>query len=170
MVNGKRWGRRGQVMEQLLYAGVFMFVIAIIVMVCYFSFGAINSSLQNSTTLTPDAKSVSQSVISRYPGWMDNAILMFMVGLFLMAAISALVIVLHPALSILYFIGLVVITFVMAALSNTYQDLVATSTFHPFIANFPFVNSILTWLPVIVFCFGILCGAVAFKLRSVMMQ
>lgn len=164
----KAFGKRGE-LSNIIFMGLFMFAIALIIVVCFYAFSQINAGFQASNTLTPQAKAASQDVIDKYPGMMDWTILFVMIGLFLVALVSSLIIIMHPALAILYFIGLVVVTFVMAVLSNAFQDVVANPAFTSTIAQLPMINSVMGWLPVFTFFFGLACMAVMFKLRSVMM-
>ncbi len=163
----KKFGKRGE-LSNIVFMGLFVFAIALVILVCYFAFSQINAGLQTSD-LTPQAKAVSQTVINNYPGYMDWGLLFVMVGLFLVALISSLIIIMHPALAILYFIGLVIVTFVMAVLSNAFQDVAAQSSFSGIVTQLPIIMSVMSWLPVFTFFFGLACMAVMFKLRSVMM-
>lgn len=163
----KKFGKRGE-LSNIIFMGLFVFAIALIIVVCFYAFSQINTGLQASS-LTPQAKAASQTVIDKYPGMMDWTLAFIMVGLFIVALISSLIIVLHPALAILYFIGLVVVTFVMAVLSNAFQDVVANPAFTSSMTQLPMINAIMGWLPVFTFFFGLVCMAVMFKLRSVMM-
>jgi hypothetical protein len=164
----KKFGKRGE-LSNILFMGLFMFAIAIVILVCFYTFTQINAGFQASDTLTPQAKAASQGVIDKYPGFMDWTLLFVMVGLFIVALVSSLIIIMHPALAILYFIGLVIVTFVMAVLSNAFQEVAATPEFATSMASLPIINSVMGWLPVFVFFFGLACMAVMFKLRSVMM-
>jgi hypothetical protein len=57
----------------------------------------------------------------------------------------------------------------MAVLSNAFQDVAANSSFAGIVTQLPIIMSVMSWLPVFTFFFGLACMAVMFKLRSVMM-
>lgn len=160
--------KRGEI-QNLVMAGIGIFFLAIIVVIMSFAFNSVDVGLNSSMLATqPAAVAASHQIISSFPSYFDNAMLFILFGLFFATLATSAIILMHPLLAVLYGVVLIIITIVMAVLSNAYQDFAATASLSATAASYPITGAIMGWLPFIIFFFGIICMAVMFKLRSVM--
>lgn len=160
-------GKKGDIMN-ILFIGIVLFVVGIVAIVTLLLVSSFNDQWAANADVPQVSKDAIQDVTSGLPGWIDKAILVLLFGMAFAGIVSSAIILLHPAMSVVYAIALLIITLVCAVLSNAYQDFTATPTIAGYASQFTITNHLIGWLPVFVFFFGIIAGAVMFKLRSVM--
>jgi hypothetical protein len=154
--------------KNILFIGIVLFVVGVVAVVTLLLVSSFNDMWAASPDVPQVSKDAIQDVTSGLPGWIDKAILVLLFGLAFAGIVSSAIILLHPVMSVVYAIALLIITLVCAVLSNAYQDFAATPAISGYASQFTITTHVIGWLPVFVFFFGIVSGIVMFKLRSVM--
>jgi hypothetical protein len=162
----KSWGKRGQGFENMVMLVIVVTVFAFVLLFAIAIFGTINDNLHVSQLLPASSLDVMQRTFNVYHSTVDGMSMFILIGMSIGLIIGAALMLVHPIFVVFYIIGLLFLTFTSAILSNLFQEMTATAELSGAAALMPVTSVIMGWLPVFVFIFGVVVGAVGFKIRS----
>ena len=136
--------RKGQMaFYVILLAIVLVFVFALINVFTYKVFDEINTDMQSDDGLDNLTKETVDDIHDRFPETMDNALLVILVGFFLMGIVVGYFGSEHPALIILFFVISVFLLIVAMNVSNTWDEVMSDSDLSSLQGDFPITDFVL---------------------------
>lgn len=160
---GKIKGNKKGSVEDLLYVGVALFIMAVVILVCFRISTSLNTEFQASDKVDTYGKSAHQQITNLYPGIVDNSFLFLTVILSIGALILAALVRVHPIFLPIYLLAWMFVIFLCAVFSNAYQEMAANADLAPLAAQMTYMNQVMTTLPFIVGIVGALLAIVMYK-------
>ncbi len=154
--------KKGSV-QDILYIGIVLTVLAIATLVTYKVSDEINTKFQASEHLEEKGKTAYSKINQMYPGIIDNSFLFLAVGLGISAFIMAALVRIHPIFIALFIILLAFIIFLSAIFSNIYQEIAANPDMTALADDLTFISKIMNALPFIVGVLGSLLAILMYK-------
>jgi len=158
--------KKGQ-LENYILIVIILFAFSMVMIFAYTMFSNLYSGFSNAPGMPDSAKNAMTTTLNQYSGSLDKSSIFLLVGIAIATLIGAALIMLHPVFIVFYIIGIMFMTFVTAVLSNTFQDMVASPQLQAAGIAMPVTSTIMGYLPLFVFFFGVIIGVVALKIRSV---
>lgn len=154
--------KKGSIQDIVLMA-IFFVSFALIMLVSFKVVGSLNTKFQESNILPAESKTVSTSMLSLYPGVVDNSFLFFVVGVAIAVLVLAALVRIHPIFIPLFFIAWVFLIFVAGIISNVYQSVAESADFILEANQLTFITLTLKYLPLFIGVFGILLMIIMYK-------
>lgn len=161
-----RKNKKGSVTDLILIVVILLFF-GIVLLVGYKITTEINTHIQANNDLPTEAKTASTTLVSYYPGIMDNVFLFLTIGLAIVSFVLAALVRIHPIFIPFFIIALIFLIFLSGVASNVYQEMSADSNLVTQANNLTFITYILEYLPLIVGVFGTILMVVMYKTWSV---
>lgn len=138
-----------------------LFEVFVLCLVCILLFAAVSEVSGMFDIIPGYTNTVGQALVSSFP-ILDQAILLVMVFMMLVALILAWFIPSHPALILGYVVVVVVITILAPIVTNIYSTIVNTAYFTPYATLFPIANAIMSNLTLIIVVFSAMLAVVSY--------
>lgn len=135
--------RKGNIVLDSLLVIIVLFVLAIVSVMTYRSFSAVNDIIQNDTNLVQEARDQIGDLEDKFPSLFDGIFIMSFGLLWILVIASSLTVDTHPMFFVLILILLVGILFTGAVFSNAYQSITGNTDIAAFASSFPMTNQIL---------------------------
>ncbi len=134
--------KKGGVPDGIFYM-VALFTLAIISVVGFMSLDKINDEFQDSTSITPQGKELTQGLTDKYVGIIDSAFLMIFVGILIGTVAGVWFIKTHPALFWLMIPIFAFIIFFSAIYANVFYNFSQNSNIIDSASEFTIISFIL---------------------------
>lgn len=162
LLSGKK---KGNAILDSITVTIVVFVMVLLTLVGYNVLGTFNEEVQTSDDFNNLTKERIGSVADNYPSFMDSAIIVGLVLLWIAVIIASFLLDTHPVFFIITVIVLLVVIYLAAVLSNTYQELGTDDAFS--VNSFPMTNFVMINLPIFILAIAFSVGVVLFgKSRS----
>jgi len=155
-------GKKGSV-QDLLYVGVTLFVLSLVILICFRISTSLNTEFQASDQIDPYGKAAHQQITNLYPGIIDNSFLFVTVILSIGTLILAALVRIHPIFLPIYLLAWMFVIFICAVFSNAYQEMAASPDFALLAIQMNLMNQVMTTLPFIIGIVGALLAIVMYK-------
>jgi hypothetical protein len=133
---------------------VYIFVMAIVVIVVYMAISQFNDGWQAGTGIDSSSKSLVSSATSRFLATWNWLIVLLLLGILISVIILAFAIRSHPAFAMLAFLVLVVLGGVSVYLANAFYSFASSDGISTYANQFSLVPFIMNNLPYFVVAFG----------------
>lgn len=153
--------------QDIVFVGMVLLVLGITTLFGFLFMSNINDHFQANTAVTTDGKTASATLTGFFPGVIDNSFLLLAIGMGIVALIMAALVRVHPIFIPIFLIALIFVVFFSGVFSNIYQEMANHSQMLAYSSQLTFINTVLTYLPIITAVFGILLMMVMYKLWSV---
>jgi len=156
-------------LQDLILIGVILLFGSITILLGYKIVSEFDDKFQSSDVIAKydtdnHARDASTTLKGYYPGVIDNTFLFLAIGLSIITIVLAALVRVHPMFIPLFFIGLIIVIFVMGILSNIYQEMAANPNLAEQAAQLTFIGHIMEYLPFIVGVFGFILMVIMYKL------
>jgi len=158
--------KKGSLIDIMYYAGLITFL-AVSILIGFRIAGQFNAEVQTNPDFDSHARNASSTLVGYYPGIIDNTFLFVTIGIGLATLVLAAMVRVHPIFIPIFFIGLIIVIFFSAILSNVYAEFASNPTLAAEANQLVKVAFVLDLLPFIIGIFGILLMMVMYKLWSV---
>jgi len=158
--------RRGTIIDSVFYV-VIVFAVAILAIIGYKVFSAVNDHIQGLDTIPDVGKEVSQSFANKYVTIFDYGFLMVLVFLFLATVVAGALVDTHPFLFFLSsFLTLIVI--VLAAIfANTFDEFRNQSAISSYASQFVIIPFVFEhFVPIITVFLMTVAGITYMRMRA----
>ena len=154
--------KKGSV-QDLLYIGVTLFVLSLVILICYKVSDSLNTEFQANDDIDSHGKAAHQQITDMYPGIIDNSFVFLTVILSMGALIMAAMVRIHPVFLPIYIIAWLFVIFLSATFSNAYQEMAANPQLATLAANMILMHQVMSSLPFIIGIVGGLLAIVMYK-------
>ena len=148
----------------MIFVVLVIFVLGLIVLFGYKIVYEFNSNIQDNADIPSNAKTASTTLVSYYPGIVDNMFLFMTFGIAIAALALAALVRVHPIFIPLFIVALIVIVVASGVLSNIYQEFANNPLMSTQAGQLTFISNILGLLPFVVAIFGTLLMVVMYKI------
>lgn len=143
-LNRFRRSKKGQMAFFIILLGVVLiFVYAVVNMFTYKVFDELNTDIQADASLDAGTKAVVDDLNTRFPETFDNALLMIVIGFFLLSVAVGYFGYEHPALIVLFIVIAAILMLVAMQISNTWDEISNDAELTGMQANFPISDWVL---------------------------
>ena len=157
-----RMNKKGSGFDVMQIA-IILLTFSMLLLIGYKVLTELDTQFQSHSEIPAPAKTASTTLLSYYPGVLDNSFLFLTIGLAIVTLVLASLVRVHPAFLIFFFIALLFFIIVSGALSNVYQEMASNPQFSALASNLLFTSAVMNYLPFIVGILGIILSIVMYK-------
>ena len=159
----RRYVNKKASIQDLIYIGVFALVFSIIILVTFKVSDELNTQFQGSDIVTQRGKDSFGQINNMFPTVIDNAFLMIVIGLGIVALVLASLVRIHPVFFVFFILILVIIIFLAGVFSNIFIEMANEPEFSSVANQLTFTVAIMKLLPLIVGIFGFILAVIMYK-------
>lgn len=157
--------KKGSILD-LLFIVVGLLGMAIIAILITFLLTKINDHVQTNIIFSTAARTASTTMTNGFPATMNFGIIFVFICLSLISCVLAALIPVHPIFLVFYIIEYVVVVWISAAISNTYQMFIESATLVDIAPSFMFVTFLFHYMPFFIALIGIILASVMYKVKG----
>ena len=158
LFNNNNRNMRGQIFFDLLYLAFILIMLSVLGLVMY---KVISDYRQNITgELRAENVAMVKDYEDRLPEVLSGLFLFVLVGVSLIAIVSAFLINSHPIFYALIMVILAVLSYINAIYSNFWYDIATQTELSSYAANLPIITTIFSHFPLVMFVIGLIVGIV----------
>lgn len=139
-MNGILRCKKGTGIGDYILLVVIMFVFAIVIIAGNIVLNDLNTDFQADTDLSTAAKTEMSTQTAKYPSYFDATIVLAFVILWIALLVAAFMLDTNPIFFIILLLVYVSMFFVIAELSNTYEEIMSTDDFATVSGSYPMTN------------------------------
>lgn len=157
--------KKGSITDMsFIIAGVFS--VAIVALLVTYVVNNLNTQVQANTIFPADAKSASTDMADNFPKVMDGGIVFIFFGLCFISIVLASMIPVHPAFFIFYLLEYILLIWLGAGISNTYQMFIEHNIFVIESGQYLFATHFFQYFPFIIGVMGAVLAVVMYKVKN----
>jgi len=160
-----RKNKKGSLTD-LIVIGAVLLAIAVSVLLGYRLMDGINDQVGGMAGMPAEATTSATTLTGYFPTVIDISFMLLAIGLGLVTLVLAAMVRVHPVFIPLFIIGLIILLILCGVFSNIYQEMADNEELIEYSDDLTFISHFLTYLPLIVFVFGILLMIVMYKTWS----
>jgi len=157
-----RKDKKGSI-QDLVFIFVSLVVVGISLLIIFKVSDSINSKMQASSEVNDRGKAAFTELNDMYPGVIDNSILLFMIGLCIVALVLAALVRFHPVFFVFYIIIWIIIIYLSGVFSNLYLAYANHADLVSVAERLTFTTNIIGYLPYIIGVIGFILAVVMYK-------
>ena len=158
-------GKKGSLQDIMFIIGLVLFF-GVVVLIGFRVTSAYDDNIQGMAIMPQEAKDVSTSLTSHYPGIIDNMFLVLTIGLCIITLILAAMVRVHPIFIPIFFIVEIITIFVAGIASDIFQSVASNSNLVEYSNQLVIISTVLGYLPLFIGIFGMILMVVMYKLWS----
>lgn len=159
-------GKKGQ---GAILIVIFLFVLALVLGIVFIAVnnfqGELNTMIQEDDTLSNTSKALAQDTTDTLPEILDTVALIFFVGFWIVAIVTAYLSFEHPILAFVSVASLVFMAFAIMAIANFYDDFTSDEEMAESAEEFPFLDYLFNHYIIAFIAVGVSVG-IAFAIRA----
>ena len=154
--------KRGSLLD-VAFVAIMLFFTATVILFGYKITASLNDKVQDSSIVDSYGKQSFNTLEGYYPTVLDSSFLFITIGVVIATIAMAALVRVHPIFIIFYIIGWVMIIILSGVFSNVYETMAENGQLSGVSTNLTIINTIMTYLPIIVGVLGTIIAIVMYK-------